>query len=160
MVKRNSSVEENSLTLSSPQWRSSVDEKYSSLDSRISNSFHKNSYLRDRSYQTKSMSKHRNSYQIEQKHIDRLPSFFRKYHQYSSMNMTHDINLFRLSQRSVSYGFGLEIKPWRSINDEKNQISSSSYQLPSNKIDLDIHQQEIIRRTLSLKRKSDKDSLQ
>ncbi|CAM4823942.1 unnamed protein product [Rotaria magnacalcarata] len=97
-IKQNSFFENNSLILSSPQWRRSIDEQHlSSPNSHIP----------------------------------------------------------RLSQRSVSYGFGPGIKTWRSIHDEKNRISSSSYYLPPNKIELDKNQQEMIRRTLSFKRKSD-----
>ncbi|CAF5032444.1 unnamed protein product, partial [Rotaria socialis] len=97
-IKQNSFLENNSLILSSPQWRPYIDEQdLSSLNSHMP----------------------------------------------------------RLSQRSVSYGFDLGIKTWQSIHDERTGISSSSYYLPPNKIELDKNQQEMIRRTLSFKRKSD-----
>lgn len=60
-----------------------------------------------------------------------------------------DSNLSRLSLRSISYGFGLG----RKISDQKKlQISH----LPSNKIELDLNQQDFIHHNGSFKRKSDK----
>jgi hypothetical protein len=87
----------NSLVMTSPKWRSSIDEQLTKI--RRENSNHRS----------------------------------------------------RLSLRSISYGFGLETKPRQTIPDET--ISPSlNYQLPSNKIELDLNQQEIIRRMGSFKK--------
>ncbi|CAF2805243.1 unnamed protein product [Rotaria sp. Silwood2] len=163
--KRNSFVEDDSLVLSSPKWRASLDEQqFSSLNSHIQSSLRTNQYSSDDLHQIKLKSKHTNSYQNEQKYDEYLSSlnntFVHKRQQYSFIDITHENNLSRLSLRSISYGFGLGIKTWRSIYDEKNlqhknMLSLSNYHLPSNKIELDINQQEIIRRTGSFKRKSD-----
>ncbi|CAF2870385.1 unnamed protein product [Rotaria sp. Silwood2] len=163
--KRNSFVEDDSLVLSSRKWRPSIDEQqFSSLNSHIQSSLRTNQYSSDDLHQIKLKSKHTNSYQNEQKYDEYLSSlnntFVHKRQQYSFIDITHENNLSRLSLRSISYGFGLGIKTWRSIHEEKNlqhknMLSLSNYHLPSNKIELDINQQEIIRRTGSFKRKSD-----
>ncbi|CAF1219020.1 unnamed protein product [Rotaria sp. Silwood1] len=136
--KRNSFVEDNSFVLSSPTWRPSIDEQQlPSLNSHIQNSFRTNQH---------SLSSLKNTLAYKRQ-------------QYSFVDITHEINRSQLSLRSISYGFGLGIKTWKSIHVEKNlqhknMLSLSNYHLPSNKIELDINQQEIIRRTKSFKRKS------
>ncbi|CAF1067325.1 unnamed protein product [Rotaria sordida] len=151
--KRNSFIEDNSFILSSPKWCPSLDEQqFSSLN--LSNDLH----------QIKLQPKRINSYLNEQKYDEYLSllnnTSFHKHQQYSFVDITNENNLSRLSLHSISYGFGLGIKTWKSIYDEKNFqhktiLSSSNYHLPSNKIELDRNQQEMIRRTGSFKRKSD-----
>lgn len=48
----------------------------------------------------------------------------------------------RLSVRSISYGFGVDTK----------KLPHENYHLPANKFALDLNQQDILRRTSSLKR--------
>ncbi len=89
----------------------------------------------------------KNSYQDEPS-----SSLIRKRHQNSVVNIHDDNHLSRLSLRSISYGFGLGTKTWKTIPNQKQINSSPNYRLPANKIELDQNQQEIIRRTSSLKK--------
>ena len=102
----------NSLVITSPKWRPSIDETPVDSHQRMSKLIRKNS------------------------HSDEPISPF-----------THPNHLSRLSLRSISYGFGLGTKTRKNIPPDQ----PIAYHLPSNKIELDLTQQELIRRTGSFK---------
>jgi hypothetical protein len=94
----------------------------------------------------------RNSYQDEP-----ISSLIRKRPQNSIVDIHQPNNLSRLSLRSISYAFGPGTKTWKTIHQENKTVhetltSSPNYRLPANKIELDLTQQEIIRRSGSFKK--------
>lgn len=60
--------------------------------------------------------------------------------------------LSRFSLHSISYGFGLGTKIRKSTPPDANLSPANTYRLPSNKIELDSNQQELLRRSGSLKK--------
>lgn len=138
--KRTSLTDNASFFLLSPNWRRSLDEHHVS-HSQLS--FPTNQRFSDTLHDTTVPT---SSYQDEP-----LSTFFRKHHRNSAVEKLYDNNRSRLSLRSISYGFGLAKKP-RQTTEHNQIISSSNYRLPSNKIELDMNQQEIIRPNESLKR--------
>lgn len=83
---------------------------------------------------------------------------FRQLVRQTVRNSVHslDENFVSLPRRSVSYGFGLGIKPSQdaAATAAEPTIISPNYRLPSNKIDLEMNEEHFIRRAGSLKRKS------
>ena len=68
------------------------------------------------------------------------------------------ISMARSSIRSIVHGFGLGTRNrTRTTNDQDRTRSETApnYRLPSNKIDLDVNENDLIRRSTIMKRKSD-----
>jgi hypothetical protein len=130
---KNTLTENDSSMITSPKWRASIDEQH---DSHARISLPSNQRSSDDLHQILINAIHRNSYQDEP-----ISSLIRKHH------------LSRLSLHSISYDFGLGKRTRQTIDNQKKiQQENISYRLPSNKIELDKNQQEIIRRSGSLKK--------
>jgi hypothetical protein len=158
--KRISIIDDEPILLASPKWHPSIDEEH--FDSRAQFSLPTNQRSSDDLRQMIMQVIRRNSYQDGQKHDESAHNLiYRKRHRNSTTDISHENNKARLSLRSISYGFSLGTKTWSNLHDRnkmpyENMISSSpNYRLPANKIELDINQQDTIRRTGSFKRKSD-----
>lgn len=134
----------------SPKWRTSLDERRpSSVDSRPRSSLASYPRPSEDLRQIIMQAIRTNSYPDGNKRQAN-----------SMIDLNHENHGGRLSQRSISYGFGLGTKTWPSITERtKSQAetitTTPTYRLPSNKIDLDLTQQDLVRRTGSFKRKSD-----
>ena len=147
---RSSLLEDIPPSIFSPKWRTSLDERRpSSVDSRPRSSLASYARPSEDLRQIIMQAIRTNSYPDGNKRQAN-----------SLIDLHHENHAGRLSQRSISYGFGLGTKTWPSITERTKSQSETitttpTYRLPSNKIDLDLTQQDLIRRTGSFKRKSD-----